>query len=230
MTIACIANTAVQHWCVFKMPCAKKAKIFTPKTQYDGGRIKMTKRSKEDPKICEILVDKVKSKDLGAWRCLVRSKSREYRKYKSKGFNVTLTDPTYESAYEPTPEPSYEPSPEPTYESTPEPTYEPTPEPTYKPAYKTTTSEHTYKPTPEPSPEPTYKHTPEPSYETTPEPTPEPSPEPTYKPTPESTYASYEQEIEEAKNLAKNLADTLAELRKQLKLKEQKGATHKDNL
>jgi len=90
MTVACIANMELWDWCIFKMPCAKRAKTFTPATRYDGGRIRMSKRAIEDPKICEVHVDKVKSRDLGDWRCLVKSRSR---KYKSTLFNVAETVP-----------------------------------------------------------------------------------------------------------------------------------------
>merc|ERR1719430_866266 len=90
MTVACIANMELRDWCVLKMPCSKRYITFTPATRYDGGRIRMSKRGKEDPKICEVRVDKVKSRDLGDWRCLVKSRSR---KYKSTLFNVAETDP-----------------------------------------------------------------------------------------------------------------------------------------
>merc|ERR1712179_319539 len=90
MTVACIANMELWDWCIFKMPCAKRAKTFTPATRYDGGRIRMSKRAIKDPKICEVLVDKVKSRDLGDWRCLLKSKNREY---KSKLVTVLETPP-----------------------------------------------------------------------------------------------------------------------------------------
>jgi len=135
MTVACIANMELWDWCIFKMPCAKRAKTFTPATRYDGGRIRMSKRAIEDPKICEVHVDKVKSRDLGDWRCLVKSRSK---KYKSTLFNVSETVP--ETTPKPTPKPTPGPTPEPgttepgtTGEPTPEPTHEPTRCPTEQP-------------------------------------------------------------------------------------------------
>merc|ERR1711974_208239 len=70
MTLSCNGNKALSL-CVFKPPFAG-AKIFTPTTQLEGGRIRMSERSGGDAKICEIVVDKVKRKDLGKWRCVAK--------------------------------------------------------------------------------------------------------------------------------------------------------------
>merc|ERR1719450_1176163 len=58
MTVACNANMAIQK-CIFKTPFAKRAR--------------------EDPKVCEVHVEKVKSKDLGKWRCVIISESKKYK-------------------------------------------------------------------------------------------------------------------------------------------------------
>merc|ERR1719260_54894 len=70
MTVSCNANKALKA-CVFKPPFAKRAKVFTPATQLENGRIRMSERAIGDPKICEIVVNKVESKDLGDWKCVV---------------------------------------------------------------------------------------------------------------------------------------------------------------
>merc|ERR1719450_590982 len=95
MTVACNANMAIQK-CIFKTPFAKRAKVFTPRTRYDGGRIRMSKRAREDPKVCEVHVEKVKSKDLGKWRCVIISESKKYKgklEIAGKMFNVSETLP-----------------------------------------------------------------------------------------------------------------------------------------
>merc|ERR1719234_811612 len=87
ITLSCNANKALSL-CIFKPPFAKKAKIFTPTTQLEGGRIRMSEQSGGDPKMCEIVVDKVESKDLGKWRCVVRCKCNNL---KGKHFDVSET-------------------------------------------------------------------------------------------------------------------------------------------
>merc|ERR1712179_348133 len=86
MTVSCNANRALEL-CVFKPPFAKKAKMFTPATQLEYGRIRLSERAKGDPKICEILVDKVEKKDLGDWRCVVGCTC-----YQNEGEILTVTE------------------------------------------------------------------------------------------------------------------------------------------
>merc|ERR1719234_1655092 len=70
-TLSCNGNKAL-GLCVFKPPFAKRPWIFTPGTQHENGRIRMSERSGGDARMCEILVDKVEKKDLGKWRCVAR--------------------------------------------------------------------------------------------------------------------------------------------------------------
>merc|ERR1712179_668952 len=86
MTVSCNANRALEL-CVFKPPFAEKAKMFTPATQLEYGRIRLSERAKGDPKICEILVDKVEKKDLGDWRCVVGCTC-----YQNEGGILTVTE------------------------------------------------------------------------------------------------------------------------------------------
>merc|ERR1712179_718171 len=86
MTVSCNANRALEL-CVFKPPFAEKAKMFTPATQLEYGRIRLSERAKGDPKICEILVDKVEKKDLGDWRCVVGCTC-----YQNEGEILTVTE------------------------------------------------------------------------------------------------------------------------------------------
>jgi len=110
MTISCNGNKAL-GLCVFKPPFAKRAKIFSPTTQLEDGRIRMSERAAGDPRICEIRVSKLESKDLGSWRCVVKCKCNMF---KGKHFNVLETPrvlgspenaPENENAPEPEPEP-----------------------------------------------------------------------------------------------------------------------------
>jgi len=87
MTLSCNANKALSL-CIFKPPFAKRAKIFTPTTQLEDGRIRMSEQSSGDPRVCEIVVYKVESKDLGNWRCVVKCKCNLF---KGKHFNVSET-------------------------------------------------------------------------------------------------------------------------------------------
>merc|ERR1712179_109707 len=86
MTVSCNANRALEL-CVFKPPFAKKAKMFTLATQLEYGRIRLSERAKGDPKICEILVNKVEKKDLGDWRCVVGCTC-----YQNEGGILTVTE------------------------------------------------------------------------------------------------------------------------------------------
>merc|ERR1719234_2179247 len=71
VTLSCNGNKAL-GLCVFKPPFAKRPWIFTPGTQHENGRIRMSEKSGGDAIMCEILVDKVEKKDLGKWRCVAR--------------------------------------------------------------------------------------------------------------------------------------------------------------
>merc|ERR1712179_876166 len=93
MTVSCNANRALEL-CVFKPPFAKKATMFTPATQLEYGRIKLSERAKGDPKICEILVNKVEKKDLGDWRCVVGCTC-----YQNEGGILTVTETPQETEY-----------------------------------------------------------------------------------------------------------------------------------